>query len=132
MTDLVGAWKLREFRETTADGQLFEPLGAAPMGLVLYSADGVMSGQLCRADGSDYVAYAGRYVIEDDMVAHHVLCSLHTPWVGTTLRRGYEFDGAELVLRPLEPRPDGRHSTALRWTRCTGADLLKCADSETR
>ncbi|MCV7274568.1 lipocalin-like domain-containing protein [Mycolicibacter arupensis] len=49
---LLGGWELSSFDSVDIDtGAVSHPLGTAPRGLILYTADGYMSAQL--ADGSD-------------------------------------------------------------------------------
>jgi Lipocalin-like domain len=58
---VLGAWELVSFTardETTGEDR--QPLGTAPRGLILYTADGHMSAQLAKSDMSGYAAYGGR------------------------------------------------------------------------
>ncbi|TFV31321.1 hypothetical protein E4K10_01340 [Streptomyces sp. T1317-0309] len=47
---LIGAWTLVSYTATSADGHVIHPLGPAPQGLIVYTADGHMSAQLSRGD----------------------------------------------------------------------------------
>ena len=40
--DLVGTWRLRSWRSEADDGSVAEPMGAAPLGYVVYTPDGRM------------------------------------------------------------------------------------------
>jgi hypothetical protein len=124
---LVGAWVLEVYEAEDPDGTLREPFGPAPVGLLVYGADGRMAVQVmdprrprwerrapeaarraqmsAAADG--YIAYAGRYEVEETAaptVVHHVEISLVPNWVGRAQRRAAVLDGDRLRLtaEPLE------------------------------
>jgi hypothetical protein len=124
---LVGAWVLEAYEAEDPDGTLREPFGPAPLGLLGYGADGRMAVQVmdprrprwerrapegarraqmsAAADG--YIAYAGRYEVEEaaaPTVVHHVEISLVPNWVGRAQRRAAVLDGDRLRLtaEPLE------------------------------
>ncbi|GEE00015.1 hypothetical protein nbrc107696_04610 [Gordonia spumicola] len=102
---LVGTWELVEYSITSDAGRVHRPLGPNTTGLIMYTADGHMSAQLMNPDrapfaGPDvhagtsdelaaaaggYLAYSGRYRLEDDgLTVHHlVAASLFPNWVGT-------------------------------------------------
>jgi hypothetical protein len=64
---IIGAWELTSFTLTdTETGHVQHPLGTAPNGMILYTADGHMSAQLADADMSGYMAYGGRFAVEED------------------------------------------------------------------
>lgn len=119
--EFIGAWKLVSLERRTAAGEVSYPLGANPVGRLAYDPLGRMSAQLMRPDrprfqsavaggGSSeeklaafngYIAYYGSYTVSpaDHTVIHHVEASLFPNWVGTDLRRSYEFSGSQLILR---------------------------------
>lgn len=70
---IIGAWELTSFTLTDADtGHVEHPLGTAPNGMILYTADGHMSAQLADADMGGYMAYGGRFdVDEETSTLHH-------------------------------------------------------------
>ena len=70
---ILGAWELESFAATDAlTGEERHPLGAAPRGLIMYTADGHMSAQLAESDMSGYVAYGGRFSVnEGTSTVHH-------------------------------------------------------------
>ncbi|MER7676093.1 lipocalin-like domain-containing protein [Streptomyces sp. NPDC096934] len=132
---LVGAWRLVSYRATAVDGgEVVEPFGPRPQGLITYTPSGHMSAQIMRplrprfrwgrleeglpgelaAAATGYLAYGGTYEVpEDDLVVHHVEVSLFPNWVGTALTRAAARDGGTLRLSLREP--------ALIWgTRRTG------------
>lgn len=143
--DLVGTWRLVSWVVRSADGTSSEPLGADPCGLLVYTADGAMSGQMMRtgrprlrrprqtaADvGEDdpeelaaafngYVAYFGSYELDTagGVVCHRVEGALIPNWEGIELRRTVTMDGDVLVLRtpPAQVR-GGMQTDVLRWRR---------------
>jgi Lipocalin-like domain len=90
---LVGAWRLVSWENRAADGQVTYPMGAGPIGYVLYAADGrfsitisrrsragfgagdLLSGTIEKARAMEgFVAYAGRYSFHGDRVIHHWSC----------------------------------------------------------
>ncbi|MEU1529722.1 lipocalin-like domain-containing protein [Streptomyces fagopyri] len=139
--DLAGAWRLVSYRATAVDdGEVVEPFGPRPQGLITYTPGGHMSAQIMRplrprfrhgrleeglpeelaAAAVGYLAYAGTYEIpEDDLVLHHVELSLFPNWVGTTLARVAGRDGDRLTLSLPEPGPiwGARRTGVLVWER---------------
>jgi hypothetical protein len=72
---ILGAWELVSFVATdVATGADRHPLGEAPRGLILYTADGYMSAQLATTDMDDYVAYGGPFFVdEESSTLHHAV-----------------------------------------------------------
>ena len=114
----VGTWKLRSCYHDMADGKRFYPFGNNAHGLLVYTAEGYMSGALtatnrkkftsrelfggtpeeqASAMGS-YLHYAGKYEVKTDHILHHVEMSLFPNWVGTTQKRYYTFEKNLLTL----------------------------------
>lgn len=140
---LVGVWRLVAF-EVHAPGQpIRQPFGPEAVGILIYTANGVMAGQLMRPGrstfasttitrGSDaelveaatgYVAYAGTYSVNEsqDVVTHRVTMSLFPNLVGTDQHRHVMIDEARLELRT--PPENGR-VMILRWERLDRHDLV--------
>jgi hypothetical protein len=124
---LVGPWILEAYEAEDPDGSVRAPFGPAPAGLLVYGPDGRMTVQVMdprrppwerRADGDErlrqmgaaadgYIAYAGRFDVEEDpvpTVVHHVEISLVPNWVGRPQRRTAVLEGDRLRLtaQPLE------------------------------
>ena len=115
---LVGTWKLVDYSFLHEDGTVEKPWGKDVAGVLIYSTEGYMSGNLMhlrrkkteshgeisgetgeRIRGSrNYIAYAGRYTIEGDTVTHHVEVSLFPGWIGLPQKRRYKLKGEQLVL----------------------------------
>jgi hypothetical protein len=70
---LLGAWELVSFVAVDGvTGAERHPLGTSPRGLILYTADGFMSAQLARTDFDEYVAYGGRFTVDEQTsTVHH-------------------------------------------------------------
>jgi hypothetical protein len=115
---LVGAWRLVSYECKVGDGKRSSPLGADPVGYILYTEDGQMSVQIAAADrppfasgdlhggtaeemiaaADSYIAYCGTYELFDDRVVHHVEHSFFPNRVGTAQTRYYELDGDRIAL----------------------------------
>ncbi len=76
---VLGAWELVSFvaRDAATDEDR-HPRGTAPRGLILYTADGHMSAQLAESDMGDYVAYGGRFSVNEETstLRHDVTISM--------------------------------------------------------
>lgn len=121
-SSLVGVWRLIDYR-TQYEGEALErPLGESPVGFILYTADGHMSGTMQRRGATpfavadrlrataeekarafdDYVAYCGRWRRDGDRVVHVVEASLLPNWIGDEQVREVRWiddDRVELVGR---------------------------------
>jgi hypothetical protein len=138
-TDLVGTWRLRTWTSEGDDG-VIHPMGPAPEGILVYTADGTMITTIGRAgrppiDGGDllagpveqrleamtsFVAYSGTFHVERGDVVHDVSMSLFPNWIGTTQRRhvALSADGRTLELSADPFVLRGRLSTQrLTWGR---------------
>lgn len=136
--DVVGTWELVGWESRTSDGNRTEPLGPHPSGRLVYTADGFVSVLVAGTDrpalasadpraGTDadlahayrsFVAYSGRYHLEDGTVVHDVDLSLYPSWVGDVQQREVAFVGEELVLRTPPIVVDGVSVVSeIRWRR---------------
>ena len=137
---LLGAWHLVSYIATSADGEVIQPLGPTPNGLIIYTPQGYMSAQLGRGDrppmrsarledattdelaqaAVGYVAYGGPFeVVDATTVEHHVTTSLFPNWIGRPQVRKVSFAGPLLKLSTATPtRLWGAQRTAeLTWSR---------------
>ena len=136
----IGSWKLVSSEFRRPDGEATYPMGRDAVGIIMYDASGHMSTQIMQpnrptfASGdhlrgtpeeiksafSGYIAYYGTYEVneEEGTVTHHVQGSLFPNWVGTALRRFFEFSGNRLILR-TSPMPMGGEQITgvLTWER---------------
>ena len=121
---LVGAWRLVSWTiEYPASGRVTQPFGAAPEGLLMYSADGHMSAtmqrpgraRLSRADPNavsdaekaaafaGYLQYSGTWSVADGNVVHAVELAMNPNLIGTRQVRHVSLEGDRLELRAEEP-----------------------------
>jgi hypothetical protein len=135
---IVGGWRLVAFENHDGDGRVRLPYGPAPVGYLLYTADGRMSATIMRGDRTplageprrgegtaekarafeEYLSYAGRYTLLGERVIHHVEVSLWPGWVGTDLERWAEFRDQRLILRTVPNGDDARaRTTIITWER---------------
>ncbi|SPM41092.1 hypothetical protein MNAB215_3295 [Mycobacterium numidiamassiliense] len=125
---VVGAWELVSFvarDETTGEDR--QPLGTAPRGLILYTADGHMSAQLAEADMSGYVAYGGRFSADEDTstLHHDVTVSMMPELLAQPQFRHASVDGDLLTLSASRTDDTGaRTRSTLVWRRATPATEL--------
>jgi hypothetical protein len=125
---LVGSYRLVTFRDIADDGEVREPLGADPVGFILYSAERYMTAVLMAAHRPNFAAgdilsgsdeervrafatasgYAGRWSITDGEVVHQLEAATFPNWTGTVQRRRYEMEGDELRLYPPRLLMDGK------------------------
>ena len=144
---LVGSWVLESYEARHRDGTVHEPFGPEPAGLLLYGADGRMAVQAMdprrprwARDAADehrraertaavdgYIAYAGRFEVEDGQepfVVHHVEISLVPNWIGRPQRRAVAFDDDRLRLTaPALDVGGGPAVPVLTWRRDAAAPL---------
>ena len=110
----IGGWQLVSCLETRPDGVVTEPIGPAPVGQIMYSADGHMTAHLLPGgeprDPSwrDYIGYFGRFSVDADkgVVTHHVVGASDAPMIGTDQPRNVTFEGNRLILQA--ERKEGR------------------------
>lgn len=118
---VLGGWHLESFSTTDAEnGAVSTPLGEDPQGLILYTADGHMSAQLARGDGSDYLAYGGRFSVDEatETLRHDVQMSSTPELLAAPQFRRARLDGDRLTLSATTTGPTGTTSHAtLVWGR---------------
>ena len=144
MTDrslLTGDWRLRDWSSVADDGGVLQPMGPAPTGILIYTAEGTMittiaapgrprlsSGDPLRGGPDDerrqsaeaFIAYSGTYSYDGTDVVHTVEMSLYPNWVGTRqvrhVRLSQNGDTLELATDPV--LMDGRRAVQrLTWER---------------
>jgi hypothetical protein len=136
---LVGTWNLVSYTIMNEEGiKIAEPFGPSPRGLLIYTENGFMSGQLMSASrplwSSDlprkasteekalafdtYLSYCGTYEQHGNRVIHHVMTSLIPNWVGTDQIRLMQLDGNLLTLSvPPIPGKGKMRTVQLIWSR---------------
>jgi hypothetical protein len=112
---------MRSCERTLRDGKIQYHFGRSPVGRIEYDKAGRMFALLMRpgrqssADpgmeldnasedelrnaATGFVAYFGTYGVDEatHTVIHHVQASLFPSWVGTDLKRNFQFEGGSLA-----------------------------------
>lgn len=137
---ILGAWTLSSYVIADLSGENREyPLGEDARGVLIYTADGFMSVQISKprrrayvdralhggtdaeraAAAAGYLAYAGRYSVQDQVVTHKPLLSLFPNWEGFDVPRRARITGETLTLELLEPIHQNGHQRTgtLTWSR---------------
>jgi hypothetical protein len=118
---VLGAWELVSFvaRDGTS-GENHHPLGTSPRGLILYTSDGHMSAQLAESDMSEYIAYGGRFSVDEETstLHHDVTISMMPELLAQAQFRHASIDGDALTLSATRTDDAGvtTHSSLL-WRR---------------
>jgi len=133
---LVGAWKLVSASSTTSTGERNEtPYGPSPVGFLTYTGDGrvtalisyggrksLSAGVGTREEQAEafktFFAYAGRYTLNGDQVAHHIEISSIQNYVDKDLVRSVKFQGDQIILTTPPTPVKGKIQTfELIWQR---------------
>lgn len=117
---ILGGWQLSSFDSRDAGtGAVSRPLGAHPRGLILYTADGYMSAQLSNDDGGDYIAYGGRFYVDEPTatVRHDVSVSLLPELLQAPQLRQASIDGDRLTLSATATNGGVTTHNTLVWHR---------------
>lgn len=126
----VGTWRLVSVEQRTPAGEVSNPMGPHPTGLIMYDSTGHMAVQIMRegraqyaaaepspeeakAALTSYTAYFGTFSVNeaDRTVTHHRDGNLN-PGAARDATRSFEFSSDRLILTPVETRD--RHLT---WER---------------
>jgi len=132
---LVGTWNLRSYRIEDPGGRVIDvPYGEAPVGTLIYTAQGRVSVHAMAPDRTrcgtarindclpevkiaafdSFFSYVGRYSVAGAQVRHYVDVASFPDWQGAVLRRTIRLAGDVLVLRG----PIGvERLPVLTWTR---------------
>ena len=96
---LVGTWRLTAIYDEFEDGRRRETWGANPVGLMIYTANGIVSVQQMAGDRQPrpntvptdpvgpLVTYYGTYTVEGRVVVARMTQSSWPQWSGATFRR---------------------------------------------
>jgi len=120
---VLGAWELVSFNSTdVATGVVEHPLGPSPRGLIVYTPDGHMSAQLANPDMSGYVAYCGRFAVNEETstVHHDVTMSMMPELLAQPQFRQASVDGELLTLSATSSDAVGTTHSSLVWRRASG------------
>ena len=135
---LVGTYRLRTFRDIADDGEIREPLGSDPAGVIIYSPERWMSAVLSSAERPNFAdddilagsdderlqafstasAYSGSWQVESGEVVHRLAVATFPNWVGTTQRRPFRLSEDQLWLNPPRLLMNGKmRRSELVWDR---------------
>ena len=98
--ELVGTWRLADYKLTKADGSVERPWTEAT-GYIFYAADGHMSCSVERPDGKggvDHLTYCGALECLDGENVHTIHMSSNPDLRGTTQHRKCTLDGDRMTL----------------------------------
>lgn len=98
--ELVGTWRLADYRLTEADGTVSRPWTEAK-GYIFYAADGHMSCSVERPDGeggTDHLTYCGLLECLEGENVHTIEMSSRPDLRGTRQRRRVSLDGDRMTL----------------------------------
>ncbi|MET9661215.1 lipocalin-like domain-containing protein [Streptomyces sp. NPDC006510] len=123
--DLIGVWTLDSFHDVDAEGTRVEgPLGTAPRGTLIYTADGHVSVHMMRAPdaapapgSNDYMGYTGTWRVAGSRVMHAIEITPRRPWVGTEQTRSARLDGDRLTLDGSVQVNGREQQRVLEWRR---------------
>jgi hypothetical protein len=118
---VLGGWELVSFvARDSGTGEDRHPLGGAPRGLILYTADGHMSAQLADSDMDGFISYGGRFSVDEETstLHHDVTISMMPELLRNTQFRHAAIDGDFLTLSASRTDDAGvtTHSR-LQWKR---------------
>jgi lipocalin-like protein len=137
---LVGTWKLVSSTRYVGDTPQPWLFGTNSMGILMYTADGYMCGNLMNLNRPNFpsadirsgtaaekvsafdtfFAYCGRYEVNEPerLVVHKVESSLFPNWTGGLQKRFIELNGDRLALRTVPILAEGKEVVAvLVWER---------------
>ncbi len=138
--ELVGTWTLVSWTQRRGD-VVGEPMGRAPVGALVYTADGsvavsimrrdrprMVSGDFVSADAAEkaaafesYLGYFGRYEMQGADVVHHISSASFPNWVGDSQRRTPRLEDGLLSLEAAPRVVGGITVTAtLVWRKSLG------------
>ncbi|MDQ1050682.1 lipocalin-like domain-containing protein [Streptomyces sp. V4I2] len=127
--EVVGVWRLASYTEVDEDGTTAAgPLGEAPAGLLIYTADGHVAVSMMKTGDTPaletYMGYSGHWRLAGDRMTHRVLVSAHPRMAGTEQLRRVALDGDTLTLRGTAVTPVGGRAPErlLTWRRAKPDD----------
>ena len=128
----IGVYKLVTYQRKSRSGEVTDIYGPNPVGRIAYDKAGRMFALLMRPGRkppkdpqavtleeyreiqSGFIAYMGTFDVDEALhtVVHHVEAASTPAWVGTDLKRAYEFAGNRLTLTV-----PGANGATVAWER---------------
>jgi len=146
VTAFVGDWRLVSVLQPDSAGNTRPFWGPKPLGMIRYSANGVMAAQLyderrpalgvgnwgdvspeaARTTLVGLASYYGTFTVDtvEHTIAHRVEGAMAPEWIGRTLVRGYRFLPGDRVELRVVTGADGKPTTngqVLVWERVPAA-----------
>jgi len=131
--DLVGTWRLVDWRALRNGEANGFPMGEDAEGQIIYSAEGRMAAFLMRSDFGDrpkgthpdpdsFIAYGGTFRTEGDKVIHDVLYASIPHWIGNPLVRTIVPKDGDVLLNtaPERSKSGAEYVHQLLWRRIAG------------
>jgi len=120
--DIIGTWRLQEYRLTNADGSVSHPWGPGSDAFLIYTEDGHMSATLriddTRSGAMAFQAVCGAYVLADNTMTHRIALSSTPELAGTDQVRKVRLKDGIYVLSASPSIYGGPDTTAdLLWRR---------------
>ena len=122
--DLAGTWKLVSGGEWRPNGEMLQPYGKKPVGLLMYDAGGNVSIQIHydgkAANGETFLAYYGTYKVDSaaGTVSHVVAASTRESERGSVQLCFVTIEGNRLTLGLLPQMVNGEmRLRSLAWER---------------
>lgn len=138
--NFIGEWSLISMTNEIDNKIISTPNGNNLKGLLIYNETGTMSAQLGNFERSKFksndfrygltdeiipafngfISYFGTYSINEEKsyIVHNVEMSLFPNWIGTKVKRYYEFKDNLLILRATPILENGIEVTpTLKWER---------------
>lgn len=133
--DLIGLWRMVSWVQHRGSEEVL-PMGAAPVGFLLYTEGGIMSVHVMRRDRpamttgdfvtgseaekavafSSYLGYTGTFDVQDGVITHNIQCCSFPNWTGQAQMRTPRWDGEFLVFEAAPRLVDSVSVTAsLTW-----------------
>jgi len=115
--EILGTWRVGRWQQHSPDGSITEPFGTDLFGLAIFDASGYMSAQIMLPPPASYVAYCGRFEIDEarGTLTTHVESSVSPQMRGSDQDRKVTMRGDTMTLR-TPARPDGGRSV-IEWER---------------
>lgn len=93
---LIGGWRLFDFRIVDEQGTVVVHPEKSD-GFLLYTEDGYVGGSM-MSSSDHFMAYFGRYLVNDDRVIHQIKVSSDPALVGTEGTRLARMENEHLIL----------------------------------
>ncbi len=138
MKTIIGTWRLLSLELRKETGEVIFPLGKEVKGLLLYQNDGFMSGIISGegrpnvsvpaavgipdaerlAISKNFIAYSGRYSIDNDKIVHSVEVSFVPNLMGNSSHIGtFSLIGDNLSIKSKQLSKKNKNYLIVIWER---------------